>query len=94
MLRTILKKSNALLRFLYKRWLFLWFSVFGPPRVLNYREDLNADILRYFGASVGHDFVRAKGPITLHFGIERGRFHQAYANLTIEDGVALMVIII
>lgn len=88
MLKNILKRFSAILRFLYKWWLFIWFSIFGPPRVLNYREGLNADILRRFGANIGNDFVRLKGPVTLHYGIERGRFHQAYANLTVEDGCA------
>lgn len=88
MLNKILRGFKKFLRFFYRRSLFLWFRIFGPPRVLNYHEGLNADILRYFGATVGNDFVRLKGPVTLHCRIDKGKYRQAYANLTIEDGVA------
>ena len=88
MINSIFRRFKGVLRYFYKGSLFLWFSKFGPPRVLNYHEGLNAEILRYFGAKVGNDFVRVKGPITLHYGIERERYRQAYANLTIEDGCA------
>jgi acetyltransferase-like isoleucine patch superfamily enzyme len=88
MLRHIFKSFKALLRFSYKKCLVTWFRIFGPPRVLSYHEGLNADILRYFGAHVGKDFVRLKGPIVLHYRGERGKYHQAYANLTVKDGCA------
>lgn len=88
MLKNIFKRFKGLLRFLYKWSLFIKFKIFGPPRVLNYIDWLNAEILRHFGATVGSEFVRIAGPVTLHIRRERGKFHQAYANLTIEDGCA------
>lgn len=53
--------------------------LFGPPRVLAYPCQINAAILKRFGAKVGKG-VRLHGPITLHAS-ENG-----YSNLEIGDG--------
>jgi len=55
----------------------------GPPRILAYTKELNADILRMFGAKVGKHKVRIHSPITLH------EAENGYSNLTIEDGCIL-----
>jgi acetyltransferase-like isoleucine patch superfamily enzyme len=71
---------------MYKRYLFMQFRIFGPPRILNYGLELNAEILRHFGARIGPNRVRLYGPILFH-GIAVGaRNYLAYKNLIIEDG--------
>jgi len=55
----------------------------GPPRMLTFTKELNADILRIFGANIGKNNIRIQSPITLHEA-EKG-----YANLTVHDGCIL-----
>jgi len=88
MLKNIFKGFKKAVKFLYLRCLIIWFRFFGPPRVLNHIEEWNADILRYFGANIGNDFMQLKGPVTLHFGIDRGRFHQALKEGGVQDLLA------
>ena len=72
-IRKILKHINYIL--------ILWsVRLSGPPRMLTYTQELNADILRMFGAKIGKNRVRIHSPITLH------EAENGYSNLTIEDG--------
>ena len=65
------------------RWLIVRARVLGPPRILLYDCDTNAEILRTFGARIGTRHVRIHAPLVLH-GAEDG-----YKNLTIGDGCIL-----
>ena len=65
------------------RWLILRARVLGPPRILLYDCETNADILRAFGAQIGTRHVRIHAPLVLH-GAEDG-----YRNLAIGDGCIL-----
>jgi len=38
----------------------------GPPRNLLYSSEMNAEILRIFGADVARENVRIHAPVTLH----------------------------
>jgi acetyltransferase-like isoleucine patch superfamily enzyme len=82
----ILNKIKPVIRLLfnvfYKRYILFQCRLFGPPRVLNYSTELNADLLRHFGAKVGRHDVRIWGPITFH------ETYSSYKNLNIEDGCA------
>lgn len=61
----------------------MWYRASGPPRILRHRSDLNARILRYFGATVGSD-VLLLPPIVMHrTGVPD------YGNLTISDNCLL-----
>ena len=57
-----------------------WYRLMGPPRVLTFSPEVNARLLRAFGARVGRLDVRLEPPITIK--VSRGDFR----NLTIEDG--------
>ena len=60
-----------------------WHRAVGPPRILNYRSELNARLLRAFGATVGSN-VLILAPITLHrTGVPD------YRNLSISDNCLL-----
>lgn len=65
------------------RWLILRARVLGPPRILLYDCETNAELLRTFGARIGTRHVRIHAPLVLH-GAEDG-----YANLAIGDGCIL-----
>lgn len=65
------------------RWLILHARVVGPPRILLYDCETNAELLRAFGANIGTRHVRIHAPLVLH-GAEDG-----YANLAIGDGCIL-----
>ena len=70
--------------YLTKRTLTIFFYRFvGPPRILRFSAELNADILKTFGANIGKNNVRIHSPIILHEA-EKG-----YSNLTIHDGCIL-----
>ncbi len=73
---------NALYQ-IQKKILIFVFRLIGPPRILMFSKNLNADILRAFGADIGWHKVRIHSPITLHEA-EKG-----YCNLKIEDGCIL-----
>lgn len=55
----------------------------GPPRILAYDSNLNIDILRAYGASIGQTNVRIHGPIILH------EAEAGYSNLIIKDDCIL-----
>jgi len=65
------------------RWLIARARVLGPPRILLYDCETNAEILRAFGARIGTRHVRIHAPLVLH-GAEDG-----YKNLAIGDGCIL-----
>lgn len=65
--------------------LFPWLKYVCPPRVLNYHYELNAMILRGFGAKIGYDNVRILSPITLH----RSDLKTDFSNLSIADDCVL-----
>ncbi|MFH1681803.1 MAG: acyltransferase [Candidatus Eisenbacteria bacterium] len=71
------------LRLLYHQLVILRWKIAGPPRILRYGRELNAKILRAFGAEVGRREVAVQSPITLH---EVGK---DYRNLVIHDEVLL-----
>lgn len=58
--------------------LYAWHWVMGPPRVLRFRYEMNARLLRAFGATIGKD-VRILSPITLNIVMH------SYRNLTVGD---------
>ena len=65
------------------RWLIARARVLGPPRILLYDCETNAELLRTFGARIGTRHVRIHAPLVLH-GAEDG-----YKNLAIGDGCIL-----
>jgi acetyltransferase-like isoleucine patch superfamily enzyme len=67
-------------RVTHQRILLLRFRIAGPPRILTYSPQVNAKILRTFGATIGRNGVHILSPITLHEA-KRG-----YQNLSISDG--------
>ncbi|CAN5812755.1 hypothetical protein BH23PSE1_BH23PSE1_03310 [soil metagenome] len=58
--------------------LHTWFRIMGPPRVLVYRHEINARLLRAFGARIGQN-VMMSAPITLH------NAPHGFANLSIAE---------
>ena len=60
-----------------------WYKLVGPPRILKFGGQINAGILRAFGAQIGENNVLAFSPIILH------NANQGYANLTIDDNCVL-----
>jgi acetyltransferase-like isoleucine patch superfamily enzyme len=78
-----LKMAAYYWRRLRLRWLILRARVLGPPRLLLYDCETNAEILRAFGARIGTRHVRIHAPLVLH-GAEEG-----YKNLAIGDGCIL-----
>jgi acetyltransferase-like isoleucine patch superfamily enzyme len=67
-------------RVTHQRLLLLRFRIAGPPRILTYSPQVNAKILRTFGATIGLNGVYIMSPITMHEA-KRG-----YQNLIIGDG--------
>ena len=62
-----------------------WLKFLGAPRVLNFSMEMNASILRGFGAKISSNNVRLLSPITIH----RADLSTDYSNLTIEDDCVL-----
>ncbi|QYO68121.1 acyltransferase [Leptolyngbya sp. 7M] len=64
-------------------WLWTWFKLTEPPRILIYHSEINKRLLSAFGAQIGKTNVRIFGPVTLNW--KEPTFH----NLTIEDDCVL-----
>lgn len=62
--------------------LYSWHWVMGPPRVLRFRYEVNARLLRAFGAELGRD-VRILAPVTLNL------VAHSYRNLRVGDHVII-----
>lgn len=61
------------------KWLLIWaHKIVGPPHILSYNREINAALLRAFGATVGEG-TRIYPPVTIHNG------YNGYGNLTIGD---------
>jgi len=73
LIRKILKRIKHIV-------ILLCVKISGPPRLLTFTKELNADILRMFGAKIGKNKVRILSPVVLH------EAKNGYSNLTIEDG--------
>ena len=63
--------------------IIIWYRLTGPPRILQFGQELNARILRTFGAEVGQNNVLIYSPSILH-GAQNG-----YGNLKIADNCIL-----
>ena len=78
-------KKREIFNRVWFRLLKPWFRYISPPRVLNFRWDMNAEVLRGLGATVSDKNVRLLSPITIH----RGDLKTEFSNLTIGDNVVL-----
>jgi len=55
-------------------------TIIGPPRILKYSPELNVELLRAFGATIGEKGVVIAAPVTMH------PCRKGFGNLTIRDG--------
>lgn len=60
-------------------FLWSWFKLTEPPRILIYSSEINQRLLRAFGAQVSKTNVRIFGPVTLNWK------QPTFCNLTIAD---------
>jgi len=80
MIRKAVQPVRRLLRRIGDRLLLARVKWSGPPTVLGYSPEMNARILRLFGADVAQENVRIHPPVTLH------EAEEGYGNLTIQKG--------
>jgi acetyltransferase-like isoleucine patch superfamily enzyme len=79
--------SVILINKLTKLFSLIKYRIIGPPRILTHSQDLNAEILRLFGANIGKNNVRILSPITIHNAFSN--LYEAYRNLTVNDDCVL-----
>lgn len=81
---TLKNKLKVFLGRIHHVLTILWYKQVGPPRILTFSNELNAKILRTFGASIGNNSF-LYSPLVIHDVLER----RSYENLSIGDNCVM-----